>query len=909
MSIKTYSYRERDGTERGVFYMSGFALEEEKNHWLSCQELKELRSDFEKAGNKNFQHEDFLSKLKEETSSFLRSTSSVLMQLEKTKRYCEINENRALDEINSLILEMRNLSEKNFDGEVQELIEDSMHKLKQILAEEKDILRDVAKDQKLVAHKRIPKKVVHLGIVSKSNTIRKIMESQGHNLKTYRSQSELYPLVKRVIIRLIKAGQLSPDERNEAVEKLKSSLNELIEAYGNSFKDGFRLDSNIDYEEFRKISLITEVRAFLDKVIRFYRKKEFQDAMEFFRQKSEQLSEQISEITYWTQLDFQDDRIVHDKTVAVLQKTKPVKTHRMSDHDLKIDVLDREVPCYYLRLYHDVKDEDGEWQKELCTSALISSCPDVIKKIQQINPGNPTEVIPMQVYFPSIEVNEITDNTSLQFIKHIHKKYYGLEPGRRIDIIGTSGDVDKLREHAFYTTYQGFNFRHTGYKYRNINDEFNFIKAEGSYTLKTDDQLRNRENQIGKSPLRIEQDKDLLYIYLGNHLEKKLPTKSGNTEEKLLKKLRKASRRHWVNRGNNLRCFVIGSGNGFSLEENTSSKIVHFGRSNIWIDPPGRGLEILAKERIHPDIISGIILTHLHDDHCAGFASFLRYIEKKEEKMTLITTRELYRQILFKYSHIFENLKDILQPIFISIGKPARIRKFNNDSLDKELKITIKRNFHGVPSYSFKFSYLGKTIAFSGDHTIRRYGYFSAIDAVLTELGMTDFSYQKLFDYDDKVSSSLWAISAALRQRSLQDKEFFYNEFSSVAVQRLVDIGVPMEKIAYLSNHSIMDSYSNALLKWAKEEDFQWYTDCDVVVHEMGISPEHTSPDMILELDRYLRTFSEKAYRFYVEHCSGFLDGFPEHARDSALVNIARKEFMRNNIEILPETKTKEILL
>jgi hypothetical protein len=938
VTVRTLATRDRDGTEYGTFYLTEELADSDERKLDSMKDLLELKKLFAKVSQNNFNHEYFLDNFKRELAFFAKNVDKVLKSLEKSKRYVEINESRYFDEMKSLILELSNLAQKNSDPSVHEIVTSTIKDIETIMNEEKQILKEISTDQKLLAQQRTPKKALKLKLTDSDLKITELMKEQGHDFKRFKEISDYYLKIKRIIIHIIRFGNNPDAEKDSLIEELKENLKLVIEGYKNSLRNEFRIDTKLSYSEFRNLGYLKEMFDFLTSVMKFYAKlpkdkkseiKTFSLFMDYFIEKQSDMRKLLTEVGYWAQQDFNDGKLLIDKDTKIVRKLHEslsvMRTPNRKDFKLNVEKLDSDVPCYYITFFEDVKNQEtGEYEHLMTAKVLIGSCPDLLKKLKKKFPTRTLdEIVPTQIYMPSLEVNIFSDNTLVMFPYIVHNYMAPVTSGKKIDIIGSSEDLDRLRDSMYYSIYRDFNFKHNENKFKNINDEINFVKADKEYSFKNETQTEIDTSSIGRSSLKILQQGRYVFLYVDSTLIKKLLVDPKPTPEKLFKKMSLVKKNgHWINRGHKLKCFILGAGSGFTLGEYSSSKIMHFANTNIWIDPTGNPMQTLIKENIHPDVIDAVMLTHLHEDHYAGFGSFLKYKKTRGSEFTLITTRELFDQILFKFSYMFDNgdeqaLKKFLKPIFIPINKPVKIEEFVEKDMagrvtrkfDSGLEIAARKNFNGLASYGFKFSYLDRVIAFSGSHTIKKFDFYSAFDSVLSNIGLDVYSYQKLYDYEAEKAMGLWSVAASLRQRSLlDDTKMFYTDFSSVAVQNLVELKVPMDKIALLNNSpNIIANYFKTLRNWYSSENFSWYDDADIIVHSMGPAPKMTSPDMILELNRYLRSNSDKKYKLFVEHCPSIEYCFPTKLKTSRIIDMARKEFAINGIGLLPEFKDRQL--
>ncbi len=150
----------------------------------------------------------------------------------------------------------------------------------------------------------------------------------------------------------------------------------------------------------------------------------------------------------------------------------------------------------------------------------------------------------------------------------------------------------------------------------------------------------------------------------------------------------------------------IGTGNGFV--GTVASSVVRFGDKVIWIDPCGYPAHTLARNRIHWDDITHILITHNHEDHIQGFSACLKRAQKKEQPINLITSPSVYNLLKKQFSLLCPDFSSLVNLISILPEKGLDL-----DGLD----IECRWNHHFLPygTLGLKFKAKGKTFGYSGD--------------------------------------------------------------------------------------------------------------------------------------------------------------------------------------------------
>lgn len=171
--------------------------------------------------------------------------------------------------------------------------------------------------------------------------------------------------------------------------------------------------------------------------------------------------------------------------------------------------------------------------------------------------------------------------------------------------------------------------------------------------------------------------------------------------------------------------FFVGTSSGkTSLKRFHSSLLLKSPDFNLLIDCGEGTSKALLANKISHDTVDGILFSHLHPDHSAGFASFIVQIKQQKRKKPLK---------IFCHRNLVEVLKSFLSNSFVFTQKAAfslEYFQFEHDekiTVSKHIKLTSKQNTHldkylkylssesGFASSSFLFEMGGEKIFYSGD--------------------------------------------------------------------------------------------------------------------------------------------------------------------------------------------------
>ncbi|MBN2343184.1 MAG: cyclic nucleotide-binding domain-containing protein [Deltaproteobacteria bacterium] len=117
---------------------------------------------------------------------------------------------------------------------------------------------------------------------------------------------------------------------------------------------------------------------------------------------------------------------------------------------------------------------------------------------------------------------------------------------------------------------------------------------------------------------------------------------------------------------------LLGTYSGFDTEGPTTGMVMWINCNGFLVDGPVGTSEYLRQLGIPKSDLAGVILSHVHDDHCT-----LMDIILSEQTANIITTREIYESMLIKISHVLgesiDSIRNYLTFTEVIPGKPIRM--------------------------------------------------------------------------------------------------------------------------------------------------------------------------------------------------------------------------------------------
>ena len=173
-----------------------------------------------------------------------------------------------------------------------------------------------------------------------------------------------------------------------------------------------------------------------------------------------------------------------------------------------------------------------------------------------------------------------------------------------------------------------------------------------------------------------------------------------------------------------LRCFGVGDG-WPCADRNHSSFLYRLGKTTLLVDC-GEGVSGRFKATGLPyDLIDGVLLSHLHSDHCAGLFMLLQgfWLEQRRKELPVHLPADGIKPIsqMLVASHLYPELMPFpLKFAALKATKPtiigdARVTPFRTSHLDRLRKSYRKKYPGDYDAFSFLIEAAGLRIGHSAD--------------------------------------------------------------------------------------------------------------------------------------------------------------------------------------------------
>ncbi len=178
-----------------------------------------------------------------------------------------------------------------------------------------------------------------------------------------------------------------------------------------------------------------------------------------------------------------------------------------------------------------------------------------------------------------------------------------------------------------------------------------------------------------------------------------------------------------------LRVKLLGSYSGFDPSGPTTGMVIWVNYNGFLVDGPVGTSAYLRRLGIPKSDIRGVILTHVHDDHCTLVDMIL-----SEQTVNIISTREIYESMLIKIANILGETIDQIRN-YLSFTEVIPGKSYSMYGARWEFFYTV----HSIPTIGFRVSVKGsngevKTLLHSGDtHNFQGLDEMKAAGVISTE--------------------------------------------------------------------------------------------------------------------------------------------------------------------------------
>ncbi len=370
-------------------------------------------------------------------------------------------------------------------------------------------------------------------------------------------------------------------------------------------------------------------------------------------------------------------------------------------------------------------------------AALFGSPPEILKFVLR---GN--RKMPRVVVLPDIAYVNGVSQIALEFLAYWHLFFDSGQQDCRFRVIGTGEMCRRVQETMMVTLYgpsreQMKNWRISKSRTQYLTKMMNYMAIKrGGHALKLADILDfalfpadNAGVPLWESgPEVVHTGENQFEIRDGAHAQKVDLTFAGEqlpvmTEPQIHPEIPQV-----------LRVKLLGTYSGFDTEGPTTGMVMWVNCNGFLVDGPVGTSEYLRQLGIPKSDLAGVILSHVHDDHCTLMDMIL-----SEQTANIITTREIYESMLIKTSNVLgesiDEIRNYLTFTEVVPGKP-----FNLYGARWEFFYTV----HSIPTIGFRVSVRGRdgklyTVVHSSDTAG-----FSKLDEMVQAGAITEGKAQRM---------------------------------------------------------------------------------------------------------------------------------------------------------------------
>lgn len=348
------------------------------------------------------------------------------------------------------------------------------------------------------------------------------------------------------------------------------------------------------------------------------------------------------------------------------------------------------------------------------SAALFGSPPEILKFVLKAK-----KQVPRVVVLPDIAYVNGVSQIALEFLAYWHLFYDKNDSSKRFRVIGTGDMCHRVRETMMVTLFgptreQMKNWKVSKSRVSLLLKMMNYMAIKiDSQPLTLDDMLEFQAlpDAAGESvslweggPTLFHTGENLYKIQSGkqhrvldlNFSGDQIPLMIGPELQPEVPQI--------------LRIKLLGTYSGFDTDGPTTGMVMWINCNGFLVDGPVGTSDYLRQLGIPKSDLAGVILSHVHDDHCT-----LMDIILSEQTANIITTREIYESMLIKTSHVLgesiDSIRNYLTFTEVIPGKPVRMYGAN-----WEFFYTV----HSIPTIGFRVTVRAKdgeecTIVHSSD--------------------------------------------------------------------------------------------------------------------------------------------------------------------------------------------------
>ena len=159
----------------------------------------------------------------------------------------------------------------------------------------------------------------------------------------------------------------------------------------------------------------------------------------------------------------------------------------------------------------------------------------------------------------------------------------------------------------------------------------------------------------------------------------------------------------------------LGTSSGMDHNGLSSNQIIWAGETYVLIDIGPSTIAALQALGLTPAYLSHVVITHMHEDHCAGILKYFQWCKEHGHPIRLVMEPGIYALLKEQMKTI---LNDELEKVYSIEYIPLRFYRGLCLGKGRE-KVVIEAipAFHGTPTTMLRVTYKGHTISHSSDHT------------------------------------------------------------------------------------------------------------------------------------------------------------------------------------------------